>query len=83
MEKSCRKCAPQARPKPVFNFGKYPKTAIACDKFFLKKDILKEDNQKALKKLTLFFISNPVPFNEQNYQKQEGPRISDQLLFKL
>ena len=37
MEKSCRKCAPQARPKPVFNFGKYPKTAIACDKFFFKK----------------------------------------------
>ena len=44
---------------------------------------MKEDYQEALKKLTLFFISNPVPFNGQNYQKQKGPRISDQLLFKL
>ena len=29
----------------------------------LKKDILKEDYQKALEKITLFFLSNLVPFN--------------------
>ena len=34
----------------------------------LKKDILKENYQKALKKLNLFFLSNPVPFNGQSYQ---------------
>ena len=51
--------------------------------FFLKYDILKEDYQKALKNLILFFLSNPVSFNEQNYQKQKGPRASDQLLFRL
>ena len=28
MEKSCRKCAPKARPRPLFYFGKQPKTAI-------------------------------------------------------
>ena len=44
---------------------------------------MKEDYQKALKKLTLFFLSNPVPFNGQIYQKQKGPGTSDQLLFKL
>ena len=44
---------------------------------------MKEDYQKALKKLTLFFLLNPVPFNGQNYQKQKGPGTSDQLLFKL
>ena len=33
--------------------------------------------------LSLFFLSNPVPFNTQNYQKQRGPRTSDQLLFRL
>ena len=33
---------------------------------------MKEDCQKALKKLTLYFLSNPVPFNRQNYQKQKG-----------
>ena len=33
------------------------------------KNILKKDYQKALKKLTLFFLSIPVPFNGENYQK--------------
>ena len=42
------------------------------------KDILKEDYQKALKKVTLFSLLNPVPFSRQNYQKQKGPGTSDQ-----
>ena len=42
------------------------------------KDILKEDYQKALKKVTLFSLSNPVPFNRQNYQEQKAPGTSDQ-----
>ena len=37
---------------------------------------MKEDYQKALKKVTLFFRLNPGPFNRQNYQKQEGPGTS-------
>ena len=48
-----------------------------------KKGILKEDHQKALKKLTLFFLLNPVPSKRQNYQKQKAPVISDQLLYRL
>ena len=44
---------------------------------------MKEDYQKALKKLTLFFISNPVPFTGQSYQKQNGPGTIDQSLFRL
>ena len=31
---------------------------------------MKEDHQEALKSVTLFFPSKPVPFNIQNYQKQ-------------
>ena len=34
---------------------------------------------KRLKKLTLFFLLKPVPFNEQDYEKQKGPGTSDQL----
>ena len=41
------------------------------------------DYQKPFKKLTLFFLSNPVPFNGQSYQKQKGPGTSDQSLFRL
>ena len=44
---------------------------------------MKEDYQKALKKVTSFFLSNPVPSNKQNYQKQKWPRTSDQSLFRL
>ena len=44
---------------------------------------MKDDYQKALKKLTLFFLSNPVPFNGQSYQKQKGPGTSDQSFFRL
>ena len=32
---------------------------------YFKSKILKEDYQKALKKATLFFLLNPVPFNRQ------------------
>ena len=42
-----------------------------------------KDYQKALKKLTLFFLSNQVPFNGQNYQTQKGPGTSDQSFFRL
>ena len=44
---------------------------------------MKEDSQKASKKLTLFFLLNPIPSNGQSYQKQKGPGTNDQSLFKL
>ena len=44
---------------------------------------MKDDYQKDLKKLALFFLLNPVPFNGQSYQKQKGPGTSDQSLFRL
>ena len=33
---------------------------------------MKEDYQKALKRSTLLFLPNTVPFNTQGYQKQRG-----------
>ena len=41
---------------------------------------LKGDYQNIFKKLSLFFLSNPVPFNGQGYQKQKGPGTSNQSL---
>ena len=46
-------------------------------------DILKEDYQKALKKLTLFVLLSPVPFNGQRYEKNKESGTSDQYLFRL
>ena len=37
-----------------------------------KKDILKEDDRKTFKKLTLFFLLNPVPFNVQDMKNKRG-----------
>ena len=54
---------------------------LSIDREFSKEGILKEDYQKALKKFTLFFLSNPVPFNGQSYQKQKGPATCHQSLF--
>ena len=38
---------------------------------------MKEDDQKALKKVISFFLSNPLPFNRQKYQKQIVHGTSD------
>ena len=43
---------------------------------------MKDDYQKALKKL-IFFLLNQVPFNGQEYEKRKGPGTTDQLLFSL
>ena len=44
---------------------------------------MKEDYQKPLKTLTLFFLSNSVSFNWQSYHKQKRPGASDLSLSRL
>ena len=41
-----------------------------------------EDCQKGFKKLSLLFLSNPVPFNGQSYKKQKGSGTIHQSLFR-
>ena len=76
MEKSCRKCAPKASPRPRFYFGKQPK-------ILLKLRCFERGLSKTFKTLTLFFISNPIFFNGQSYQKQKRPGNSDLSFFRL
>ena len=49
----------------------------------LKVKYFERGLSKSLKKVISFFLSNPVSFNRQNYQKQKGPGTSDQSLFRL
>ena len=42
------------------------------------RDILKEDYQKALTMLRLFFLSKPVSFDAQDCEKQKESEASDQ-----
>ena len=39
--------------------------------------------RKSLKKFTLFFLSNSILLNKQNYEKQKGSKASDQTLTRL
>ena len=47
----------------------------------LKIRYYEKDYQNALKSSTFFSLTNPVPFDGQDYEKQDGP--SDQPLFEL
>ena len=44
---------------------------------------MKEDYQRILKKITLFFFLTPLSFYGKDYEKQTGPGNSNQLLFRL
>ena len=52
-------------------------------KIILKVKYFERGLSKSYKKGNFIFLSNPVSFNRQNYQKQIGPGTSDQLLFRF
>ena len=49
----------------------------------LKIRYFKRRSSKSLKKVNFILLLNPVPFNRQNYQKQNGSGTSYQLPFRL
>ena len=57
-----------------------PKQPLDARNYF--KRYFERGLSKSLKKGN-FFLSNPVPFNRQIYQKQKGPGTSAQSLFRL
>ena len=82
MEKSWRKYAPKASPRPLFNSGKFLKQPLRARNYYKNKIFWKRITKKTLKKSTLFFLPDPVLFNGQSYQKQKGSETSDQSLFR-
>ena len=65
MKQLCRNMHQKLAPDPYLILLNNPKQPLHARKSF-KNKILKKDYQKGLKKLTLFFLSNPVPFNGQS-----------------
>ena len=51
--------------------------------FILKVSYFERGLSKSPKKVTSFFLPNPIPFNRQNYRKQKRTGTSDQPLFRL
>ena len=49
----------------------------------IKQPLHERGLSKALTNLTLFFLSNPIPFDGQDNKKQKMPGTSDQSLFRL
>ena len=62
MEKSCRKYALKASPKPLFNFKKLPSTGIARKTFFLKIRYFERGLSKSFKKPNFIFSFELSPF---------------------
>ena len=59
-----------------------PKQPLHAKNYFKKRYFEIGLSKNLFKKLSLFFLSNPVPFNSQSDQKQKGSGISCQLLFR-
>ena len=70
-------------PDPFLILVNNPKQLLHAKNSFENKIFWKRIIKKALKNLTLFFLSNSVPFNGKNYQKQKGHGTSQLLLFRL
>ena len=62
MEKSYGKCAPKTSPRPLFNFGKWHRTAIGCKKFLLKIRYFEGELSESFKKVNFIFSFEPSPF---------------------
>ena len=69
-------------PDPFLILVNNPKQSL-MQEILLKIRYFERGLSKSLKKLTLFFLSNPVPFNGQSHQKQKGPGTSNQSIFRL
>ena len=61
----CRKCAPNASPRPLFYFGTQPKTAIACKNFLKNKIFWKAIKKNLLKSKLYFFFPAQFPLMEK------------------
>ena len=70
-------------PSPFLILVNNPKQPLHARNSLKNKIFLNRIIKKPLKKLTLFILLNPVPFNGQDYGKQKGSGTSDHLLFRL
>ena len=68
MEKACRKCARKASVKSLLFFG-ITQNNHCMQEVLLKIRYYRKGYQKDFKKLTLFFLLNPVPYSGLSYQK--------------
>ena len=66
-----------------FLFWYITQSSHCMQEILLKIRYFERGLSKTLKKVSFIFLLNPVPFNGQRYQKQKGPGIREQSLFRL
>ena len=74
MKKVCTKFTVKTSPMSFFNFGKYPKTATACDRFLEISHFIREHEK------VTFFPLCPLSFYGQDYEKPKRSGTSYQSL---
>ena len=72
IEKSCRNVQQKLVPDLFIILVNNPKQPLYARNYFKSKIFRKEDYQKALKKITSFFLSNPVSFNSKIIKNKRG-----------
>ena len=78
MENHAKNVHQKLAPDPFLILLNNPKQPLHARNSFKNNIFWKKDYQEALKKLTLFFLLNPVAFNGQSHTKQKGLGTSDQ-----
>ena len=69
IEKSCSKWAPKVSPRPLFNFGKWLRTAITCKKFLR---YFERGLSKSLKKVNFSFLLTHFLLMDKVIKKKRG-----------
>ena len=62
MKNLCRKCAPNASPRPHFFLGKQPKKGQCMQEILLKIRYFERGLSKTFKKVNFIFSFQPCPF---------------------
>ena len=76
MEKLCIKWATKASPRPLLILLNNPKQPLHERNYF-NNNIFWNRIIKKPKIINLFLLSNPIPFNGQDYEKQKECRTSN------
>ena len=82
MEKITKKMCAKASPRPRFILANNSKQPLQARNSF-KNRYFEIGSSKSLKKVNFIFLSNPLSFNGQDFEKMKGPCTSDHSIFRL
>ena len=76
MKKPCRKCAPKASPRPVFNFAKKTQNSHCTQEIILKIRYSERGLSKTLKKVKFFFFRTQSLLMDKFIKNKRGLELA-------